>query len=185
MSDLVQETDHVGVALDKLLHQFKNAVQLNEFFTAILAPVQTVENDLWALYTERWPDVAVGQQLDNLGAIVGQPRRGLNDADYRLWIQARILINRADGTGDDTLKLLQLIIPDAEHDIRDQYPAAYIVEAFGSAVDNETVFELLRLIKPAGVRLHYVFSPETANLFRYDTIGQGYDGTAVYAGDFA
>lgn len=185
MTDLVQESDHVGVALAKLLHQFKNSQKINELFGAILAPIQTSEDDLFALYEDRWPASAVGAQLDNLGEIVGQPRNGLEDDEYRLWIQARILVNRADGVGDDFLKLLELIAPEATADITDQYPAAVLLETFGLEQDPETIFDLLSLVKPAGVRLHYVYSPETTDLFRYDTVGAGYDGDAVYAGDFA
>jgi hypothetical protein len=148
-----------------------------------MSPLQTVEDNAFALYTERWPDVAVGAQLDNLGEIVGQPREGRTDDVYRLWLQARILVNRSTGKADDTLTLLALIAGDSDFDLIEYPPAAYAVYAFDLGVDEQAVFDLVKLVKPAGVRMILVYSESPAeDLFRYDTPGKGYDGSAVYAG---
>jgi len=185
VSDLIKEDDHVGVALGKLLHQFKNSTDLKNFFSALLSPLQTTEDDLMDLYSLRWPDSAVGLNLDTLGAIVGQPREGRTDSVYRLWIQARILINRSTGKADDSLKLLQLITDSgAEFHIYDQPPAGYLVEIWNQTANIPAIFELLIEAKPAGVKIHLTYSGVAlSGLFRYDSVGQGFDGSAVYAGD--
>lgn len=183
MSDLVQNENHVQDALDRLLHQFKNSEDLKNFFTALLSPLQTVETDLWALYTQRWAADAVGAQLDNLGAIVGQPRQGRTDAVYRLWIQARILANRSTGKADDTLTLLALVTDGAEYSLTEKYVAAYEVLVTELEVDAESVFDLLMQVKPAGVKLTMAYSDQpVTSLFTYD-IGPGYD-VGLYAGGF-
>src|SRR6185369_11842721 len=112
MSDLVKEQDHVQVGIDKLLHQFKNSTDLKAFFGALLGPLQTTEDDLMDLYESRWVDAAEGLQLDNLGALVGQDRLGFSDSEFKLWIKARILVNKSTGKADDSLKILALITED-------------------------------------------------------------------------
>ncbi len=179
---LTHITNHETRALARLLEQFKESDQLKDFIRAIFKPIQTAENDNWALYTERWPNTAVGAQLDALGAIVGQPREGRTDSVYALWIQGRILINRSTGLADDTLRLLLLLAPNAEHELVEQHPAGYRVDSFALLdTDPEAVFDLLVQMKPAGVRLVFAYSASPAgDLFQYDTTG--YDGPAIYAG---
>lgn len=186
MSDLVKNDAQVQTALDKLLAQFKNSTKLKELFSAILSPLQTTEDDLIDLSTNRWPDSAEGEQLDNLGAIVGQPREGKIDPIYRLWIKARIYVNRSTGVPSDTLNILALVVdPDTEYHLIEQPPAGYLVELWNvNPVNYPSIFDLLLEVKPAGVRLHSTYSDQPlTGLFRYDTVGQGFDGSAVYAGD--
>lgn len=173
-----QETEHVVKALARLVEQFKNATRVRELLTALVQPVQEIDDSLWQLVTERDIDSADGVNLDALGAIVGQEREGRDDDTYRLWIRARSLANRSNGHPDDALKILELIAPGTEYDLEETFPAAYLVTVFDLLIPVEQIYQLLALAKPAGVRLNVVYSPDLDETF---TLAPG--GTLV-PGDF-
>jgi hypothetical protein len=86
-------TNIVDLALEKIIEQFKEKDNLINFLSAILKPASDLEVDLNNLLTKRWIDTAEGVQLDGLGDIVGEPRRGRLDNEYRAAIKFRIFIN--------------------------------------------------------------------------------------------
>jgi hypothetical protein len=182
MSDIAHNTEHVADAMARLLEQFKNQPNLEDLFECLLTPNQTAEDLLYDLYTLRWLDTAEGVHLDNLGEIVGQPREGRTDSVYRLWIKARILLNRSTGKGDDLLQLMQIVATDANLNLTEQYPAGLLVEIWELDSNAQAVYDLLHAAKAAGIRLHFTYSTlPVTDLFTYDT-GPGYD-TGTYAGD--
>ena len=79
----------------------------------LLQPTQDLEDVLQALRTQRSIDAAVGAQLDMIGAIVGQPRNGMTDDDYRIYCRARIATNRSGGSYEDLIKISLLVLNDA------------------------------------------------------------------------
>jgi len=52
---------------------------------------------------------AEGAQLDAIGTIVGRARHGLSDGDYRISLNAKILINKAEGTREELIEILDTI----------------------------------------------------------------------------
>lgn len=133
------------------------------------------------LDTDRLTDNAFGAQLDLLGEIVGQPREGLSDADYRLRLQAKILLNRCSGTAEEILAIFTLLVPDATViELRDYPPASfklmlYAVTFTGS--EAATLSKILNKARAAGVgsRLHYSMTLP-ADTFTFDgTVAQGFD----------
>ncbi len=152
-------------ALARLVEQFKTKSGVNSLVSAIVQPLQGVDDGLYQLLTERWIDDAAGENLDTLGAIVGQAREGRDDDTYRVWIRARSVANRSNGHADDTLQILDLITPTADYALEETPPAAYIVTAFDLGISADSLFQLLSLAKPAGVRLNLIYSEDTANTF--------------------
>lgn len=63
---------------------------------------------------------AVGVWLDLLGRVVGEPRDGRDDIDYRRGIRVRVLVNRANGRVAELAKIARL------HESADDDPAAQI-----------------------------------------------------------
>lgn len=102
--------DHVSAALNRLAEQFKNQPNIAAFLTALVGPCQPLENALQQLYTQRTIFTAIGVQLDALGSLVGQPRNGLVDADYRRFILARISTNNSDGRVEDLITVAKLVL---------------------------------------------------------------------------
>lgn len=155
MTDIVRIEDHSGDALKRLIDQWSASPRYQDLIRSIVDPCQAIEDNLIALLNLRSVETATGQQLDNLGEIVGQPRDGRTDEEYRLWIHARILANRSTGTPDDSIEIMKLIASEATTTLIEYYPAAYSVQAYGLTDDPHTVAEILQAVKPAGV--HFWF----------------------------
>jgi hypothetical protein len=165
------ETEHVAKALARFVEQFKNAENLREMVSALASPLQDVDTALYQLYTQRWVDSAEGKQLDNLGAIVGQEREGRDDVEYRLWIKARVFANRANGHPDDTLRILELIQPDADYEVEPTYPATYLVHVYNATAPAQSIYNILRLAKPAGVRMNLLSDADDSTSFAFSDSG--------------
>jgi hypothetical protein len=113
-SDFIEDPIHdlnvVGDAVSRIVQQYQRP-KIEALVGALAAPAQDLEDALIQIYTQRWLPVAVGVQLDVLGAIVGQPRLGFTDDFYRLCIQARIRINLSSGGPEELYGVLALVIP--------------------------------------------------------------------------
>lgn len=103
--------DQVTAAINRLPIQFRKP-RIEALLRALVGPVQRVENAFHQLFTERTIDTAIGAQLDAIGFIVGQPRNGYGDDDYRRLVRARIAVNRSRGTFDDLIGICKLVIDD-------------------------------------------------------------------------
>ena len=163
MSDLAQQTDHVGDGTDRLLEQFKDKPRVLALLTAYLEQVQGVEDTLWQLFLDRWISTAAGEQLEVIGRIVGEKRQGSLDDEYRAFLRARIRANRSVGLLAELVKIVALIQNDTLPVLAREYdPAAVRLESTGATVvDARRVARILADAKPSGVALRYVYS-ETA-----------------------
>lgn len=103
---IAQITDHVARALAILPSQFADATKLRALLTALTAQVQLLDDDAWACIEDRMLDTAEGAQLDQYGKVLGQPRDGLADDDYRALLGIRILANRSNGQADAILRVV-------------------------------------------------------------------------------
>jgi hypothetical protein len=174
-----QETEHVAKAKARLVEQFKKATNLQALLSVLVDQLQEVDDPLWQLYTQRWVDLAEGVQLDNLGEIVGQEREARDDAEYRLWIKARVFANRSNGHTDDTLRILELVQPDADFSVEPTYPAAYLVHVYGASAPAQSLYNILTLAKPAGVRMNLLSDVDDATSFAFS------DTSSLTTGDNA
>jgi len=108
-----QNTTHVLQALDKLPIAHRGKTNIAHFLTALVTPIQEVENALWQLYAERNVDTAIGAQLTLVGKIVGQSREGVTDDDiFRRYVRARISVNRSKGTLSNVFTVADLVLDD-------------------------------------------------------------------------
>lgn len=177
---LLYDYEHANEGVALLLEQFTGSPLLRTFVACLMGLVQDGEGVAWQLLTERCIDYAVGDQLDGLGAIVGEPRNGRADEVYRTAIRVRIAVNRSNGRVEELINILGLVFG-ATLDVwvREHPPAAMTVELRNPAVTPNTpeiVFGFLRDAKPAGVRLDLSYSIEDAD----DTLTWGdYEGQDV------
>jgi hypothetical protein len=157
----------------------------------LLEPFNELEAAFSDLLTQRSIDVAVGDQLDILGTVVGQPRVGAavgNDDIYRRYVRARVAANRSSGTGDDLIGVVQLALADYmptlnvhvyPGDVNGAGYAMIVVQIEQVYIDDEiaaVLEDLLQASVSAGVRciLRYAVSA-WSSAFRFDTPGQGFD----------
>lgn len=102
--------DIVARARDNMLSQFNiDETQLTAFFDTLAAEVQEVEDAIVQARFDATLSRAAGVHLDTWGEIVGEPRNGLLDPDYRRFITARILTNNSEGEIWRLVKITQLL----------------------------------------------------------------------------
>lgn len=145
-----------GVA--RLIEQYVGKPRLEELLRIYLEQVQEAEDAAWQLATERFVSVAVGVQLDGLGEIVGQPRLGLSDDDYRAAIRARIRANNSEGTAPDLYSVAIALLGNpggtGNVEVEPDSPAAVIVRFFVVlGFDPKIANDLLLDAVAAGVRM--------------------------------
>lgn len=170
MSEFAKIDTHVDDGLARLLSRWRGSPRMVTFVRIVLERVQHVENVLWDVYSKSGIDTAEGVQLDTLGAIVGEPRKGRQDTQYRTYVRARVLINRSKGKVFDTLAVARLIVePTATITYDPEYPAAYRVTVANTAVPVADISAILNEVRPAGVQLTTVRVAETATAFTFNT----------------
>jgi hypothetical protein len=177
--------DHIAEMLERLPEQFRSQTDsgnnIEQVISAIGSAVQDLEQALQQVLTQRSIENAVGAQLDAIGSIVKETRRGLDDETYRRRVRARIVANRSNGTLEDLIRVTDLVLLDDLAVIRvlPRPVANVIVRVEAVAVTNTladaVLFEFLQHAAAAGVRV--VLESGTAppaQWFRLDT-GPGLD----------
>lgn len=163
--ELIAQFDGHEDRVSRFIEQFKNKPDLEALARIYLRQLQDVEDALFEIILERNLDDSVGVQLTVIADIVGQPRTTADDARFRLAIRARIAINLSDGTGEDLIKVLKLLLVDAEtFEIIDEPPAQVRVTVFDplTSGDADLIRDLLDAADPGGVRLLFQFNSSLA-----------------------
>lgn len=154
--------------------------------TAIITPIQDIENTLQALLLRTVND-ATGEALTVIGRVVGEFRFTDDDDLYRRAVRARIATNRSSGRVEDMIKVITLILNDAGYAIRyrNDGNATATIQIDNLAMPSMEVFDLLmRFVRDAqggGVRTIVeapLSTPSTC--FKWDTAGRGWDSGAPF-----
>jgi len=103
-------------ALALLASQFRDRkingdlTNLQKLIRAIVTPIQELQDVNFELETERWLISSVGQQLDEIGIILGLQRNlDESDSDYRERLQFQIFINTSSGTPEEIIRILKTL----------------------------------------------------------------------------
>jgi hypothetical protein len=147
----------IEIALSRLPEQFKGRPNIEALIRAVVASFDEFDVEARRLLVERTLDTAVGAQLDVIGRIVGQPRNGLSDDDFRRFCRARVRANRSKGTVSDILRVTRLVVndPDARFTLQLTGIAAYILRIEDIVVPDDLaaiVFSFLKAVTSGGVR---------------------------------
>lgn len=132
-------------------------------------------------------DNATGQQLDDLGSLVGISRTlpidnedidpVLSDDSYRKVIKAKIMRNRWDGTMQGMRQIMSKLYSNIPYDIVDNQNMTitiYITDPQISAEDKALLFNGFILPKPAGVGVEYQIIDSA--LFAWDSDSEYFKG---------
>ena len=157
---MVKINNHFERAISLLANQFRalksdnSLTNLQKVIQALITLAQGLEDVNWELKTERWLDVAIGQQLDEIGIILGLPRNpGESDQDYRERLRFQIYINTSSGTPENIISMLSFLTKGDRIWFHDLFPAAFQLETNGTVFPdpwndlNEAIFDA----SPAGV----------------------------------
>jgi len=127
-------TDLIVTALSRLTNQFSESPKLRGMVEAMVRPLQDALSTIEQLRTERWPATAIGAQLDGVGHIVGEPRNGRTDDEYRAAIAFRIFVNTSNATPGDLIQGLRTLTQADEIQYIEQYPATAMLFTGGPIV---------------------------------------------------
>src|SRR4051812_25120763 len=153
MASLTYDPDHASRGIARLIDRYRKP-RTSALLGSWLDEVQEAEAALWQLLVERLLETAEGDQLDVLGRIVGEPRRGRDDDTYRVWISARNLVSRSSGRTVELLTIARQLVPlPIELTLEEYYPAAFVMR-FGAGLELDAGYQvafMLRQAKAAGV----------------------------------
>lgn len=174
-----QQVDHAASALARVAQYLRDSPRFVGILTAFANRAQDLETALQAFPAARSLATGAGAQLDALGAIVGQARQGMSDADYRRYLQARVKVNRSSGTPEELLAMLRLAVSSATTIALVEYPpAAFVVRLDGAAqvtAQMPAVSAFLGAAKAAGVHATIEwFESAATDVLRLDA-GPGLD----------
>ena len=183
--------DHVQQALDRLAQQYANATNLQNLLTALINPIQVIENSLTDMNNLRYLPNAMGAQLDVIGIIVGLTRIvGQDDASYLNALYGQIVINISSGSPEDMIKAFEIFTP-ATMTILYEGICTLIFESPWIPPDQATVDTLLNNLQQAasaGIYVESIVSYDATLPFAYDGLlpGGGYDdGSGTIGGLYA
>lgn len=160
----VRNDKHVTEAKAKFTSMFRDRRVISALIQSFVKPLQTLENVLWDVINKRNLENATGKLLDILGALVGQPRDGRSDDEYREAIRLRILILRSTGRIPDLLKIIETAAPGSAY--RDTPPACFEVVTSSTGPAYKALVDAMRDAKPLGVgaNMLYTADPSFAEL---------------------
>jgi hypothetical protein len=102
---------HATEAVALLTDAFRNADNVAPILRAFTKVLQVREGWIWDVINKRlFANNPTGDQLDQLGAIVGEPRLGRADADYLPAVKLRIRANRSQGLAEDIIQITTLLL---------------------------------------------------------------------------
>lgn len=163
----VHNAQHVAEGIGHLIDLFRYGPRHQAAVSAVLEEVQELEDAIVDVLGAFDPDTAVGQALDFLGRLVGEPRLGRSDDEYRAGIRVRTLVNFSDGKLEQLYEILVgiFLAADVTFLIDEYYPARLVVEVSGDpgAVTIETVHRLMTQARAGGVALATVLSVDAGD----------------------
>lgn len=115
-------------------------------------------------------DTAVGNQLDILGNIIGAPRSGLSDADYRILLKFKIVWNNMDGKMKTMNDIVYSFFGNSISIVNNMdMTITYIIQQQYSAV-LDVITNLGFLVAPNGVGATYIaLKPLPTQIFGFNT----------------
>lgn len=153
LKELEFKTDYAPEIIALLYSQFndpENKENWQKLIRALTKSRNEIEAVMKDLYTQRSLETAIGEQLDRLGQIIGLPRNGRNDADYREALRLQIRINRGSGEPELLIEALLFFTGSDTVWLQEVYPAALIAYIDGTDIINNILTQMNR-IRLAGV----------------------------------
>lgn len=171
MIDII--SDHAARMKQLLPAQFVGLENWEKFIDALAVSIQAVENDIHDMFTSMSLSGATGVQLDKLGEILGETRKGRTDEEYRAFLSIRVKINISRGEPETLISVLSAITDSSYVILTEVYPARIEMFFSGMTIPDNLVSNM-NLIKPAGVEIAlYSNGGETPFVMDLDTGGLG------------
>ena len=162
-ADATLNTTVVADALARLVDGLVANQPFNDLVTLYTSEYQNLENTFYDIYTKFRIGTAANEELDILGKIVGEDRNGKGDAEYTLYINARIAANLSGGDVESILRCLVLILDDTTGtvEVKQLFPAALCVTVKNIAIVESVATAMSAFLadcRIAGVRGLFKFN---------------------------
>lgn len=178
---ITQITDYLAQTKALLMQQYKGSARLNAVIAAIVAQIQELEVQLFAVDAGRTLFGSVGQQLDNLGTLFNVARNGLTDDEYRLFILGAIAEDNSDTTINTIVNVTLLLFRPQRALLFETFPAEIELDlSVISLAQNlwPLVYPMIQSSLGGGIKLGSVVNADLDNAFRFsDTSGVVTPGT--------
>lgn len=185
---LVARPDIYAELAALLLSQDKESTTFKAFVKGLAAMDTILHESLFDLVTSGSLEGASGWLLDRWGVLVGEPRAGLLDRDYRRFIKAAVILNTSFGSLDEHTALWSALmgadIGEAKVEVVEMYPHGVSFYAYRNDLLPTEVARraarMMRRSKPPGVafrlvearnRRYFGFSTHTASHAHAPPIG--------------
>lgn len=155
---LTYKVTHIQEAFDRLMEQLKSVSAFETVLRILNTQTQELEDAFQALFTQRTLTDAVGEQLDVLGRILGEPRAGFSDDDYRHRLSAKIRILRSSGSAHAILDAFKLLLPNNNLRFEVMGGAGFIFNLGLINTDFLPIYQrFIRKAKSAGINAQLVY----------------------------
>jgi hypothetical protein len=164
---MITPVDHSTESKSKLLSQYKDAPNINAILAAYIVQVQEIEDILQEFYTKTVLATATGQQLDQIGVILGRTREGNTDDIYRVLLYTKIVQMFSEGTINELISIFVTLVNPVDAELTEVYPASFLLTANNPVIigDGSDVVDAINNAKVAGVGFDLISSGLTPFAF--------------------
>jgi hypothetical protein len=158
--------NYTETALSRLLSQFDGSGDFRSLVSSYVDQVQDLEDVGAQMLHDRNLDAATGDRLDGLGEVVKVPRGGRDDETYRRRLQAELAVLTSQGSTENLIALLRILIPDLPDGetitVNEYYPKSLTMQPVDWALeeDPETIALVLRRAVSAATRIQFIYTLE-------------------------
>lgn len=124
-------TRHIEEARALLISQYRGKLFIQGLLDSYIRPLQEVEELLWEVINSRILDDAEGVQLDTLGRLVKEIRRGRSNEEYRKGIRVKIKVLRSKGRIVDIIDVASISNAPGVPVVEEHRYLNFHVEAYG------------------------------------------------------
>jgi hypothetical protein len=124
---------------------------LSSRLIGIIDQIQEIEDQAFQLLEDRALSTAEGEQLDQLGTVIGVERGSLDDDEYRIVLGAQITINTAHGTPEEIISVIAALTNSTQVQLNEFFPASIEVTFNGDPINAATLLSSFDKVVAAGV----------------------------------
>lgn len=150
---MAEKHDNIAERLQSLLlYQFQQQPNFVGLVDGFAVSGQDMEDQIYRFFNELSIKDAVGEQLDGLGEILGEPRGDQDDETYRASLSVRITINISRGEPETLISVLAAITDSTFIQLTEIYPARVEMFFNGITIPADLLANMNK-VKAAGVQL--------------------------------
>jgi hypothetical protein len=147
-------TDYPERTAALLIEQFEPSEDLQSFVKALSSPANEIEKVLFDLKHQRNITFGDGVQLDLIGELIGEPRNGKDDDDYRQALFLRPNINKSYGEGEILISVLKQLTKATEVLLLESEPKTVSLFYKSTSSVPNNLQESLEAVADAGVKIN-------------------------------